>query len=184
MHYLHKILVYLPDAGVALATDERETVVSNARSYAESTTEDYYGQAFDWRETDSAGRWSREYPVNVLLASDDLERFISELEETLENQYGELQCCIAQLKGTVGTDLEKIAQGIWEQVSYMDNHDGVNCMTTYYLHCIAAYLYGEYRCDSCFYNSHDYTARLYKEDIDKVRQEPDNWALVMFDYHN
>ena len=56
-------------------------------------------------------------------------------------------------------------------------------MTAFYLHCVAAHLYGEYRCDSCFYNTSEWTAFICAEDIEAVKASPSDWALVMFDYH-
>lgn len=116
-------------------------------------------------------------------AEDDPEHFISELTAVIENQKEELQSCLAQLKNTVGTDLEEIAKRIFSQTADDVCRDGVTFMTSYYLHCAAAYLRGEYRCSSYFYNVHDCTARLYPADIEAVKSEPQNWALVMFDYH-
>ena len=55
MHALHRILVKLED--------EDETI-DEIRSVAKSETEDYYN-AYDWRETDTAGRCESEYPCNV-----------------------------------------------------------------------------------------------------------------------
>ncbi len=56
-------------------------------------------------------------------------------------------------------------------------------MTAYYLHCVAAHLYGEYRCDSYFYNTSECTSFICAEDIEAVKASPSDWALVMFDYH-
>lgn len=183
MHYLHKILVYIPDVTSDRDGYEKAELADDIRRYAENETESFCEQAFDWRETATAGRWEYDYLKNVLFAEDDLERFVSELTTVVENQKDELQCCLAQLKDTVGTDLEEIAKKIFSQNAYDDCRNGVTFMTSYYLHCAAAYLHGEYRCSSYFYNVHDYTARLYPADIEAVKSEPQNWALVMFDYH-
>lgn len=55
MHYLHKILVYIPDAVSAEAEMTKEEKMDAVRSYADEQTADYYGSVFDWRETDCAG---------------------------------------------------------------------------------------------------------------------------------
>ena len=93
MHYLHKILVHISDVEV----HEKNELIDAVRRYAENETEDAYGQAYDWRETDCAGRWSSEYPINVLFASDDVKRFVKELKDTMEVQKSEIQSCLAQL---------------------------------------------------------------------------------------
>ena len=84
-------------------------------------------------------------------------------------------------------DMESSCDSAWGDMEKAkddrNKNSGFTCMTSYYLHCIAAHLHGEYRCDSYFYNTHDYTARIYPADIEAVKSETHNWALVMFDYH-
>ena len=184
MHYLHKVLVYIPD--IVADGDDRESLISAVRTHAESVTESFYDQAFDWRETDTAGRWAHIYPENVLLAGEDPNRFLQELERASDQQKQELDFHMQQLKGSVGTDLATIAEGIWKCRDIFDTEepDKFGGLTAYNLHCISAYLYGEYRCDSYFYNTNRYTARLYKTDVEAVKKSPDDWALVIFDYHS
>lgn len=183
MHILHRILVKIPDAVSDMENCENEESIEAIRSYAESETEAYCGYAYDWRETDTAGRWSERYPINVLFARDDPEAFIQELEDIAENQRREICSCLGELKSTVGTDLEAIAAGLSRRCDIHAGSGSFSQMTAYYLHCIAAHLYGEYRCDSYFYNASEYTARLYPDDIEIVKETPEDWALVMFDYH-
>ena len=83
--------------------------------HAENTTEEFYQSVFDWRETDSAGSWSDEYPVNVLLAQDDVEQFIRELFGARNSQFDEIQYSLEQLENTVGTDLKRIAEHIMQK---------------------------------------------------------------------
>ena len=98
MHFLHKILVRIPDAVADRELYENDELIDAVRNYAENETESYYGQAYDWRETDSAGRWSARYPVNVLFADEDLDSFVHELEEAIQNQRQELQFCLCEVK--------------------------------------------------------------------------------------
>ena len=49
---------------------------------------------------------------------------------------------------------------------------------------IGKMLHGEYISDSMFFNASAYTARLYQSDIEQIKAAPQDWALVMFDYHN
>lgn len=184
MHYLHKILVHVPSA---IRVDEDTThdeILKAVIRYAREETERFYEKAYDWREDDSAGRWAEEYPQQAYLTSDDLAWFIAELEEVLKCQKAEIDACFAQLSESVGTDLAQIVEGLWNR----DDHDfsakqTFSCMTAYYLRVIAEILYGEYRIDSYFYNTHEYTARLYPSDLDVIKEKPEEWALVMFDYH-
>lgn len=118
MHYLHKILVYIPDVVSDRRDYEKTELLEAIRNHAENQTESYYEQAFDWRETGCAGRWSTEYPTNVLLAEDNPTRFVSELSAAMEEQQNEIRCCLAQLENTVGTDLKEIVKGILDRKSY------------------------------------------------------------------
>lgn len=184
MHFLHKILVHIPDAiDVAEATPRAE-ILNAVTCYARNETECFYERAYDWREDDSAGRWSDEYPQQAYLASENLEWFIKELEDIQHTQKSEITCALENLKNTVGTDLLQIIPKIWERDGR--NYDpaiGITEMSAYYLRVLAELLYGEYRCDSCFYNTKENTARLFQRDLDEIRQSPSEWAMVMFDYH-
>ena len=186
MHFLHKILVHIPSAITADEYTSREEILSAVKNHARNETESFYEQAFDWREDQSAGRWEAEYPQQAYVASDDLEWFMKELAEVQTQQKGEIDWAVAQLTSAVGIDLKHIVEGLWNRDGRNfdpTKSDGISCMAAFYLRNIADALYGTYRCDSYFYNTHDYTARLYQSDLDMIRQEPENWALVMFDYH-
>lgn len=182
MHALHRILVHIPDLDVeGLSKRELREAI---RSKAECDTEDYYGQAFDWRETDSAGRWSDEFKKQVYIAADNIDWFIDQLERTLAIQKGEIDNSLAQIVAPCGIDLKQIVNGLWSiDEMYDKKSPGFNSYTAYYLSKIGKLLHGEYTFDSQFFNTSAYTARLYKSDIDQVKADPKNWALVMFDYH-
>ena len=75
MHYLHKILVFIPYVIESCGEiSNKSDLMNEIRVYAECETEPYYTMAFDWRETQTAGRWENEYPENVLLAEDNTSR--------------------------------------------------------------------------------------------------------------
>ncbi len=184
MHYLHKILVHIPSATDAETDLSKAEILSAVIDHARSETESYYERAFDWREDESAGRWADTYPQTAYIAADDLEWFLKELAEVEVWQKSEIDSCLEELYATGITDLRELSEKLWSR----DGKDysvrtGVNEMTAYYLRCLAQHLYGEYRCDSSFFNTRDYTARLYKSDIEEIKQNPSEWALVMFDYH-
>lgn len=183
MHYLHRILVYIPDAICSDKDTTRAAILDAVISHARNTTEDFAGQVYDWREDDSAGRWSEVYPQHAYLAADNPEWFLEELEDVLRIQKGDIDKCFSVISQSVGNDLGQIIEGIWSRNSDSAEENGFNYMTSYYLRNIASLLHGDYRCDSCFYNTHDYTARLFRNDVESIRKSPDDWALVMFDYH-
>ena len=112
---------------------------------------------------------------------------MKELEEVLRLQEGEIAVAMLRLGEKAGTSLPAIVEGLWNRDDHDPNPDPnkkFSSMTAYYLRTMAELLYGQYRCDSYFYNTKTFTARLYKSDIDEISQNPSEWALVMFDYHN
>lgn len=184
MHYLHRILVYIPDVSNDVISLKRDSLISTIRSHAESETEAFLGEVFDWRETDTAGRWSGEYPVNVLLGGDDPTALYNAVDECFQIQKSEIDHLIAILKSSVGVDIEQIANGIWER-NYNDKpQNGFDWLTAFYLNRLSNLLYGHYIDESLFYNVHQYTARIYKSTLAALKEKPKDWALVMFDYHN
>ncbi len=185
MHYLHKILVHIPTAINTKTVATKEDILNEIISYARSETECFYPKVFDWREDDSAGGWSDTYPQQAYIASDDLEWFLNELREVQEMQRGELDYYLRGLQEVEDGDLAVLSNKLWERGPLDDDFrkNYTTNMAAYYLLSLAKHLYGEYRFDSHFYNTSSLTAHLYKSDIDKIRQNPDEWALVMFDYH-
>lgn len=183
MHYLHKILVHIPD--VDDEGENKEEIKELIRSKAEDVTENYADQTFDWRETESAGRWKGEYPEQVYIAADNLDWFLKELEEVLISQKHEIDYSLKNITEQCGTDLNMLVNGLWNiSDEYDKTRPGYNDFTAYYLSKIGKMLHGEYISDSMFFNASAYTARLYQSDIEQIKAAPQDWALVMFDYHN
>lgn len=184
MHFLHKILVHIPSAIEVHEDTSREEILGAVTLHAKDETECFYERAYDWREDNSAGRWSEEYPQQAYLASEDLEWFMKELDEIQIGQKCEIENCMKELCKNVGIDLPGIVQQLWNRDRHnYDPKKGPTEMSAYYLRVLAQLLYGEYRCDSCFYNTNNNTARLYESDLNLIRESPKDWALVMFDYH-
>lgn len=78
-----------------------------------------------------------------------------------------------------------LVNGLWNiSDEYDKTRPGYNDFTAYYLSKIGKMLHGEYISDSMFFNASAYTARLYQSDIEQIKAAPQDWALVMFDYHN
>lgn len=187
MHYLHKILVYIPYVKESCGeASNKSELMNNIRMYAEHETEEYYCDVFDWRETQTAGRWKSEYPENVLLAEDDVQKFADELKTTMINQKSYIDDALTKLRKTIGTDLEEIVEKHWESDRYSFNEDDDLVIETSMLNLmsIICMLSGTYTSDSMFYNTYNGTARIYPSDIRIVERYPEDWALVMFDYHD
>ena len=96
----------------------------------------------------------------------------------------EIDHLIAMLKSSVGVDIEHIASGIWERNYENKPENGFDLLTAFYLHRLSDLLYGRYIDDSLFYDTHEYTARIYKSTLSALKERPEDWAVVMFDYHN
>lgn len=170
MHYLHKILVKLDEYD----PEDKEYMIEHARNIAEDMTDGFgEGDVFDWRETDTAGRWSAEYPTNVLFAADDIDKFVSEIEECRKLQRDMMDMHLRAM-APYGYDLQKI----------VSDAKGSASRPAWDILEIAKLLYGEYMSDSYFYDSYDYTARITDNTIADIKNSPEHWALVMFDYHN
>ena len=180
MHVLHRILVHIPDA-CNVSGMEREEIIDSVRSQAESRTEEFADIVYDWRETETAGGWSEEYPENVLLGSESQERLIEELEEVRKFQCGEIEANLASFKERAGNSLTAAVNMM--QVSSEEQDGREVSMARYYLKKLAKLLCGEYNCDSGFYDTESYSARVDNGTLEKVRRKPEDWALVCFDYH-
>ncbi len=181
MHVLNKVLVY-KEEGFDFNAPEKERI-DEARSIAENDTEDYCGPVYDWRETENAGRWSDIYPKQVYFASDNMDWFLAEITDAIKSQRQELDTYMKELKEKMGTDLEKIIPILMGDVELPTDSKYANGFLSFALWKVARLAYGEYNCDSYIYNTADHTARIWPEDIEQIKQEPNKWAMVMFDYH-
>lgn len=167
MHILHKILVRLEPSN-----DSKEQLIRNARRTAENATSDFGDDVYDWRETDTAGRWGSEYAPNVLFAKDNLDRVLKEIEETETMQRSTMLHYRDQVK-TRGATIDDLFDTLYEHPA-----------CAWELKQLAKLLYGEYDFDSGFFDAEDYTARIDKYTYQKIKKNPSAWALVMFDYHS
>lgn len=76
------------------------------------------------------------------------------------------------------------AAQLWSKKRRKAIKEGIpNERASYELLCIGKLLHGEYCISSGFYNTFNYDANIYSVDMDTIRQKPEDWALVMFDYH-
>ena len=165
MHALHRILVRLNTTN-----DETDEMVREARRIAEERTEAFADNVFDWRETDTAGRWADEYEPNVILGKDNLDRLLQEIKEAEEDQKGEMEL----LKDSLHF------QTIDQMFNDYYQHPG----SVWQLNQLAKLLCGEYTFDSCYFDTDAYNARITSETYTKIKKNPSEWALVFFDYHD
>lgn len=179
MHILHRILVHIPDAvgNSYYVCDEqnRESVKECVRQYAvENTSRFGDGLVFDWRDEYSAGA---KYPEQVYFANDNVKWFLDELEAIQKYHQQEILRSLSQLNEEAGTtDLSVICEKIQsEDLSHF------NAYTVRY---IAQLLWGDYTFESSFYNLDNYSSRVDFRLMGEVKANPENWALVFFDYHN
>ena len=175
MHYLHKILVPLKDhyGNSRFDSVSDKELKDEIRFFAESETEDFYGAVFDWRETETAGRWQCDNSENVILSKNDINTFIKELERCAEYQKTEINNYLKEIK-RCSLDLSELVK----------KHFEGEIIPGFALLKLSNFLYGRYMDDSLFYDLDTYSANVDKRTIQKVKECPDDWALVMFDYHN
>lgn len=168
MHALHRILVKLED---------KDETIDEIRSFAKSETEDYYN-AYDWRETDTAGRWESEYPCNVILGRDEPDKIIEELITVRKEQENVLHHHIVCLKKYCpSTNIEDIIKN-----SPRSNF-GEGGWISYHLKSIADHLVGVYDFDSAFFNTEDSDSIVSDDLVEEIKKKPEDWAIVLFDCH-
>lgn len=168
MHALHRILVKLED---------KDETIDEIRSVAKSETEDYYN-AYDWRETDTAGRWESEYPCNVILGRDEPDKIIDELLVVRDQQENILRHHVESLKKYCPSmNIEDIIKNS-PRSSF-----GEGGLISYHLKCISGLLVGAYDFDSAFFNTEECDSIINDELINGIRKKPEDWAIVLFDCH-
>lgn len=184
MHSLHKILVKV-NGETCEGEFDRQELIRQARSYAEQETECFYEHAFDWRETDTAGRWQAMYPENVILGAESSEKILAEVIECRNQQKAEIDACLTMMEGYASMPFSDLAQIIWERMEAP--LEGIEAsfsdMAAFNIKKIACFLDGEYFYDSFFYDTDEYTAQISRTTIQKIKEHPEDWALVFFDQH-
>ena len=176
MHSLHAILVYIPYVDISGSGLYEEEKIKDIRRYAESCTEEYYMQAFDWRTTDDAGRWATKYPNNVILCSSDREEFFKILEEIEECQKDVIKKSITL---AIEEDRRVSTANIEEVLSIIDE----SWAAGFYLSEALSLARGKYIFTSRFYNTKDDTSKITEELRQEILKAPDDYALVLMDYH-
>ena len=183
MHYLHKILVHIPRDMIELGFT-REELIGMAQISGESVLMEYDPDILERGYKIGPGRWEDDYPQGAYLASDDLDWFLKELEEAVALQKAEIDRYLCFLTEDLGTDLTIITEKLWNRTEDHEERSEVDTsLSAFYLSSVAEILCGKYRHDSHFYNTERRTAHLYPSDIELIKQNPEEWALVMFDHY-
>ena len=179
MHSLHKILINVKQFGDL----ERDDLISEVRSYAESETDCFYETAYDWRETDCAGRWSDIYPENVMLGKEKPGQILKEVLQCRASQEEELDMCLQQLGSLAECSLVELKQKLWTSNSRKQSIDDGTYLAPYLIKNIGKLLNGDYYYDSFFFDTSDFTAKISSKTIEEIKSAPQDWALVFFDQH-
>lgn len=175
MHQIHRILIKFVNNEENLLN--RADLICKARWQADEYTSSFQNIVYDWRETDTAGRFSTDYPENVLLGKEKKEKIICELQKCRELQCGELHHSLHEIK-EVTTDLTVLVEKIWSCDTFENSG-----LYSLHLSKIAKILNGEYSTDSYFYDTELCTAKITTDTFDLLEKEPEKWALVLFDCH-
>ena len=175
MHLLHKILVKIPNGdGSFNTTEERDQMIDRVRNQAEAETEEFAGQAYTRRETETAGRWASDYLENVIFLSEDSEKFIGFLEESLNCQQGRIKDYLSIINTSTDSVTEIVNKAF----------GGYESTLSWALLYLSEILCGRYTFDSGFFDTDALSAKISKERIEEIKNSSDEWALVFFDYHN
>ena len=179
MHALHRILVNLEEISITqeYLQNNREEAIDKIKDYADSETQDFYGTVFDWRETEHAGRWSDEFPESVLLSSEKPELLLEQIQSCQKLQKEEINNNLKYIKQEAGENLTSIME-------YTSKEPIKSLGVLYSLKTLANLLSGSYCFDSFFYDTDDWTSKINDSTFEKVKQSPEQWALVLCDYHN
>ena len=178
MHILVNHLVRIPTVAQQTAFDEadREDTADALRRYAVDQTECFCDDAFDWRETETAGGWADEYPENVLFAADAPEAFTKRLVEIRNRQKETINSYLRQVIENCGTT------NLAEIVEKCKESDG-GFMARENLCGLANELDGRFTFNGEFYNCEDAEATVTDEVLEAIRRNPGEWAIVLFDHH-
>lgn len=166
MHFLATILINKKN----LSQKNNEYI----RDLAEDNLDEFHGKAFDWRASD-AGRWEEGYPNNVLRASEDLEKFISILNNHIANRNAELSFHLESIEKQNNVNLDCVVS------KFIANNELYD--TPYHLAVISSILMNEFGIDNSFLNTETGDATITKELFEEIKQNPEYYALVFFDCH-
>lgn len=176
MHALHCILVDIrqieKELDKELDLENLKEVKEEILDYALEKTDEFRNQVFDYR-SDDAGSWRDEYPDNVILGSENKERFLELLDKFSKKP---LTAALSYFE-TLEKDKIVIDKKFIED-AFNDYH-----IDLFALHLIFKLINGEYDFASQFYSIPDGDSRLGKDGLEEIKHHPEDYALVLLDYH-
>ena len=196
-HSTHAILVKIPyaakDSEKNLNEITKEQIKEMVINYATEKTECFYGWAFDYRtlldeyyEEDA----DEDYR-SVIFADEDWDAFEKVLLSTDKMQKGYAEELLEYLEEQTGTlDLKQILSSLLLVNDRTASKENVDPNTwkwddlnqgSWTLLEIARLICGIYYFESGFYDTSRGTAHV--PFIEKLKEHPEEWALVAFDYH-
>lgn len=207
MHVLHCILVRKENLNNA---EDVQLLVEDFRQEALSATERYQDHVFDWRAED-AGRWADEYPNRgVVLGLTDPELFLKLLNQWKDKP---LRAAMESLKFAAHTGYawrtpEEMARdgavarqgwtpredgACWSAVPIQTPPVGMELLVrlwddaygfwSYSIKNAVSLAAGKYLPESGFYSTPDYLPKISPETFRNAREYPEQFALVLLDYH-
>ena len=196
MHATHSILVHIPSAAESIDKDLSELNKEETRkmvvNYATEETECFYGPVFDYRTLlDEYYEDSDEDYRSVIFAAEDWDAFEEVLLSADRAQKGYAKHMLEYLEEETGTlDLSQILSSLLLANDRTAKQDDVEPRTwkwdflnqgSFALLEVARLIRGKYYFESGFFDTYRDTALI--PFIDQLKDKPEDWALVRFDYH-
>ena len=186
MHFTTAILVHVPSA---VDDDEnnikemtKEELTACVVNYAENETERFYGPVYDYRDL-------IENPV--IFANENWKAFEDDLLERDRAQKGYAISMLEYLSElTDKRDITDLVSSLFLANDRRATPESVDIKTWKWDHLdqrswalleIARVIKGKFTAESGFYDTYRRTSLV--PFIEKLKEEPDNWALVTYDCH-
>lgn len=111
------------------------------------------------------------------MGSEKPEFLLEQIQRCQKSQKEEINSNLNYLKKEVGENLTDI-------VEYSSKEPIKSLGVLYSLKTLADLLSGSYCFESFFYDTDESTSRINDSTFEKVKKSPEQWALVLCDYHN
>ena len=165
-----KYLAYVPDSfSPAIASSDKDMLNKILKAHAISFMKDQIIYIRNWKKEESI-----ESHIKVLFASDpdDYIQIVNKLEETIFQQELIIHLCLSELNGK-----QSFEELVNEELKCPIKHSN-RCQ---YMKQICDILYGDFTTLLGFFNIHTGSARIFLRDVEGIKADPKNWALVVFD---
>ena len=198
MYSTHAILVNIPDAAESssskLSEMTKEEIKEMVINYATNETERFAGHVFDYRDLlneEDHDEDQDECFLPVVFASEDWKAFEGILISRDRGQKGYAKSMLEYLEEvTSSMDVSTLLNNLLlvnDRNATLDSVDpktrrrGYHSQGGWALREIARLIYGEYTFESGFYDTYHRTAII--PFIEELKENPEDWAIVQYDYH-